>query len=106
MTLGTAARSSTTNVSAPEARGGASSDRKMAQPRPSGAAMISATKDVTTVPYMNGSAPNSPVTGFQSCVNAKDQPNLARDRLDAEMSSYSTSAVRSNTPAANRNVIR
>ncbi len=50
ITLGTAASSSTRNVQALENFGGASSERKMAAPTPSGTEITSAMNDVRTVP--------------------------------------------------------
>src|SRR6185312_2506575 len=94
------------NVRALESRSGANSDRKIAQPRPSGPAMTSATTEVTTVPYTNGRAPNWPVTGFQVCVNANDQPNLARESSDADTSLYRTSTVRMMMDTANSSVTK
>ena len=41
--------------------------RKIAMPMPTGTAMSMASKDVTSVPYIEARAPNFSVTGFQAC---------------------------------------
>src|SRR3989442_12270093 len=78
MTLGTAASSSMRNVSKFEICRGASSARKTEAATPSGTAISSAVADVTTGPKMNGSAPNSSITGSQVRVHRNSQPNLWR----------------------------
>ena len=50
---------------------GASSVRKIASPTESGTASTRAISEVSTVPTMKGSAPNSPSTGFQCEVLTK-----------------------------------
>ena len=82
MTLGIAARSSIRKVSVLEMPAGANSERKMAEPNPKGTEIRSASTDVTTVPYTNGKAPNSSVTGFQVVENRKAKPNLWRVGAD------------------------
>ena len=80
MTLGTAASSSIRNVSTSEIRGGASSARKIAAPTPNGIAISSARAEVTTVPKMNGSAPNFSRDRVPILLVENDQPNsLARN---------------------------
>ena len=52
----------------------------MATPRLSGTAMTSATSDVTSVPAMNGSAPNTSATGSQTAVVRKPSPKAWREQ--------------------------
>src|SRR2546422_4754165 len=87
MTLGTAASSSMRNVNKFEICRGASSARKTEAATPSGTAISSAVADVTTVPKMNGSAPNSSITGSQVRVHRNSQPNLWRARPEFPVSS-------------------
>jgi len=70
-----------------EMLGSASSARKMAAPMPIGTEMSSDSRDVTTVPNMNGTAPKFSCTGSQVLVKMKFQPNLWRDRADPTQSS-------------------
>src|SRR3954471_7082628 len=84
MTLGIAAKSSIKKVSMFETPAGASSERKMAQPSPRGTEIRSATTDVTTVPKMHGSAPNSSVTGSQVVEVRKEKPNLCRVSAESD----------------------
>src|SRR5271167_1697732 len=105
MTLGTAASRSMKNSRVSETLAGASSARKMAAPMPRGTAMSRATIEVTNVPKMKGSAPNSPALGSQTRVAKKAKPNLWRARTEPCQSSKTKSRVMSTTEAANKNVI-
>src|SRR5271167_2750095 len=105
MTLGTAASKSMKNSSVSETLAGASSARKIAAPIPSGTAISRASAEVTSVPKMKGSAPNSPELGSQTRVAKKAKPNLWRARIEPCQSSKTKSKVTSTTEAANKNVM-
>src|ERR1035438_1016341 len=96
MTLGIAASSSIRKVSALERRAGASSERNIAAPSPSGVEISRARNDVTTVPKMNGNAPKSSVTGFHWEEVRNPQPNLWRDSAELAQSwcTSSTATIR------------
>src|SRR5665213_1694450 len=87
-------------VSAFESFGGASSERKIAEPTPSGTAKSRARNDVMHVPYTNASAPNCPAFGSQTCVTRKCQPNFSRGSAELIQSSYTIAAVTSRISAA------
>src|SRR5271169_5908742 len=106
MTLGTAASRSMKNSRVSETLAGASSARKMAAPMPRGTAMSRATIEVTNVPKMKGSAPNSPALGSQTRVTKKAKPNLWRARTEPCQSSKTKSKVMSTTEPANKKVMR
>src|SRR5215472_6549294 len=106
MTLGTAASRSMKNSRVSEIRGGASSARKMAAPMPRGTAMNRATAAVTTVPYTNGKAPNSPSMGFQVVVLKKAKPNLCLGIAESRHSSRTSRIDMRTTVAAKTKVIR
>src|SRR5271157_743467 len=105
MTLGTAASKSIKNSSVSETLAGASSARKMAAPMPRGTAKSRASAEVTNVPKMKGSAPNSPALGSQTRVAKKANPNLWRASTEPCQSSKTNSKVMSTTEAANKNVM-
>src|SRR5208337_4990412 len=105
ITLGTAASRSMKNCSVSEIRGGANSARKIAAPIPRGTAMSRATADVTSVPYMNGSAPYWSMFGSHTRVTKKCNPNFARASAEPVHSSYTSSSVISTTVAANTIVV-
>ena len=69
------ARSSVRNVNGARSQFGQNSDRKIAIPIATGAAIESARIDEYSVPQMNGAAPNSPRTGFHCDVVQKLKPN-------------------------------
>ena len=70
-TLGTAASISISVPIGPRTDGGASSERKRPIAIESGAARISAPKEVTSVPMTNSRAPKTSVTGFHALVQTK-----------------------------------
>ncbi len=57
--------------------GGASSTRKSAAPTPTTVPNTSASSDVTSVPAMNGSAPNDSFGGFHEVDQRKGTPNFS-----------------------------
>ncbi len=72
---GMAARSSVRKISGCRSIGGQSSDRYVATPSETGAAIRRASSDEYSVPQMNGRAPNSPETGSQVSVTQNLNPN-------------------------------
>ena len=76
MTLGTAASNSMNSVSGCRNQCGASSVRNTALAMLSGTAIRSATAEETSVPKMNGTAPNRPLTGSHSELVRKRHPNF------------------------------
>ena len=73
-TLGIAAKSSMRKAHVLDTLRGASSDKKMATPMPSGTAIKSASVEETSVPKIKGRAPKSSATGSQICFVRNDHP--------------------------------
>ncbi len=65
-----------------------------------GTAMMSAMADETSVPKMNGSAPNTSLTGSQSLLTRKRQPNFCSASCEPCVSSRTMSTMRAKTTSA------
>src|SRR5437773_12180887 len=70
----------------------------------SGTAMNSAVADETSVPKMNGSAPNCSFTGSHLELMRKRAPNFWRARWDPRQSSIPIRTIKANTDNAISNV--
>src|SRR5438876_116760 len=76
---GIAARSAVRKARGCRSTRGHSSERKIAIPSATGAAMARASTDEYRVPQMQGSAPNWPGTGCQVLVVQQESPNFRTD---------------------------
>src|SRR5512146_1966972 len=99
-TLGIAASSSTMYETGTRIHGGASSTRKSAAPTPTIVPKISASSDVTSVPAMNGSAPNDSFGGFHFVDQMNPIPNLWIAGHAWRVSSYIIASTRAKTLSA------
>ena len=87
ITLGIAANISISDTRGCRIQSGASSVRYAAVAMPNGTAINSAIREETSVPYINGRAPNWSATGSQVDVTRKWNPNflMAPDRPDPQL---------------------
>src|SRR3989338_5505449 len=92
--LGMAANSSTTKEIGRASHAGASSERNIATPSPSGKARTSDSTDETTVPKMKGSAPYSSRTGSHTDRTMNSKPNASIEADDVRYISYAVTAMK------------
>src|SRR5438105_4736495 len=93
MTLGIAARTSTTNETGVPTFGGVISEINAAIPKLTGTAIVIAMAELAKVPRMYGSAPKDsrPSTGFQSVPVKNFSPSLERIGIDPWVTQITTS---------------
>ena len=108
MMLGTAARSSMAVPSGLRSQGGDISVRNKAMPKLTGMAINRAINEVSSVPTMGVSAPNSSVTGFHALLVRNPKPNFSMaGRLpmssEAMMAASTISTRKANERAAHSN---
>src|SRR5439155_22852474 len=100
MTLGRAASSSMKMINGCRSHGGAGAVRNTALAMLSGTARNSATREETSVPKMNGSAPNRSFTGSHSELVRKRAPNFWMARCEPRQSSIPIRTIKANTDRA------
>src|SRR6202163_1011942 len=105
MMLGIAASISIAVPSGRRSHTGESSVRKIEMPKLTGIAMASAMKEVTSVPKIGTSAPNSSLTGSHSALHRNSKPNLRIDGMLPMRSDTRIAARRLNTRNAKNRVV-
>src|SRR5438309_11834711 len=104
MTLGIAANISINDTSGCRIHSGASSVRYAAVAIPNGTAINSAIREETSVPYINGRAPNWSATGSHVDVTRKWNPNFLIASTDPCHSSQPIRITSTTTVSAMANV--
>ena len=100
MTLGIAANISIKDTRGCRIQSGASSVRYAAVAMPNGTAINSAIREETSVPYINGRAPNWSATGSQVDVTRKWNPNFLMAPTDPIHSSHPVRITSTTTVSA------
>ena len=100
MMLGIAASSSIATPIGRRSQGGESSVRNSAIPKLTGTPIASAIIDVTSVPMIGTSAPNSSVTGFQALLKKNPAPKRVMEGQLPTTSETMMPASSSRTPNA------
>src|SRR3972149_1859582 len=100
MMLGMEARSSIAAPIGPFSLLGAISVRNMAMPMLMGTAMTMAIAEETSVPHIEGRAPNWSATGSQVLVQMKPRPKALIESQDSFTRTAKMSAIRAMTEAA------